>query len=154
MKLSLLEYTLTTDYFRQLLNHNPTDRPTASTILNQIPPSVDSINQFIGKVDKRVVSVQTASTHLRKFTRRENVEGIADINEIEQVYSRYPNYKIVISQIIDKVSDKLKKLGAYYFAVPLFLPVSHMYFNVSTDVCLLNDRSAAVYAIPCDRRWV
>lgn len=133
------------------MNHNPEERPTATMILNQIPPSVDNIKQFVQKIDTSIVSRQTVSIYLRKFTRRENVEGIADINPKEHSFQ---NYRLLVSRIADAVSEKLKNSGANYFAVPLFLPKSHIYFNVSTNVCLLNDKSAAVYAIPSDRRLV
>lgn len=119
-----------------------------------MPPSVDNINQFVQKTDTAVVSRQTVSIYLRKFTRKEDVEGIADINVIEHTHFGLKNYRLIVSRIADRVTDELKRLGANYFAVPLFLPKSHIYFNVSTDVCLLNDKSAAVYAIPSDRRLV
>lgn len=144
---------------RQLLNHNPEERPTAKMILNQIPPSVENIKQFYEKVDKNYVSKQIVSIYLRKFTRRECVheDNVTFHRQMDPGKSTSFSHSLIKASLLPSYIMKLTRimnnLNAYFFSVALFLPKSRAFFNVSTPVCLLNDKSANVYAIPEDRRY-
>lgn len=67
---SYFKYFINGRGFRRLLDHTPKRRPTASKILNEIPPTLDSLQEFHQKIDLSYVSPKTARTYLRRFTRQ------------------------------------------------------------------------------------
>lgn len=138
--------------FRKLLIHDPIRRPSAQEIIHSLPPSNHNLNQFLEKINKNIVPKQTVSSYLRIFTRQANENEETSI-DIYQLY-RDPQYvtQDALQLCIKQLHDTMKLLEVPYFAVALFLPKSQIYFNVNTEVCLLNDVSANVYGIPYDRR--
>lgn len=134
-------------YFRELLDHNPYRRPTANVIiLNKMPPSPNSLKKFMQTIDTKYVSKQRAAIYLRLFTRQESTEeGSGQFLNASE--SR------LLQDYIAKLTNMFNITGVQLLKLPLFLQKKLMYFNVATNLCLLNDQSANVYAIPSDRRW-
>lgn len=115
-------------------------------ILDLLPPSVDDLRQFFKQIDITRVPKKKASTYLRMMTRQESTDE-----------KQFWQNKIILgseglSQFVADLRKKLENYGARLFIVPLFLPRTQEHLNTSTDLCLMNDRSLNVYAIPSDRR--
>lgn len=94
---------------------------------------------------------KTIGTYLRLFTRLECTDQgkCLEMNMFKGTGRAYRLHKF-----LEHLNNLLKQYRAHLLIVPLFLHKNRSYFNVSTDVCLLNDNSAEVFAIPSDRRLV
>lgn len=122
-------------------------------ILNKTPPSIDDIKDIRVLFNLNLVSKQRISILLRHITRQESVnEENVEFHQINRWPRSDAQYIELLQLITDVIRKMMKKINATYFPVPLFLPRFQVYFNIATDVCLLNERTANMYALPHDRR--